>query len=156
MAKGKKLEKEFEEDAQLKAQPDFLVCWFYDENTGELLDRYKMPNNKDKAEPHLPPHATLLEPPENVKGMKPYFVNGHWELRVKEKIPVYKPVDDQELTIMVPVLEKILVQDPSHPEKQSEDFIWVTTRITPEGEAARATARKEAFHAQQRAWGLEE
>lgn len=153
---AKKKEREFILDDELKAQPDFVVCWIYNEDTGELIDKYRMPNNKDKLEVHLPPNATLKKPPEHEKGFKPFFVNDRWELRPKEPEKKFKPVDDHELKIDIPVLQKKLVADPQDATKTIETFEWVTTQITPEGEAERSRARREAFLKQQREWGLEE
>ncbi len=153
---AKKQEREFVLDAELKAQPDFVVCWLYNEDTGELIEKYRIPNNKDKADVHLPPFATLKKPPEHEKGFKPFFINDRWELRPKEEAKPFKPPEDEHnLKVERPILQKVLVKDPEDPSKIVEKFDWVQTQMTPENEEARAVARRQAFLRQQREWGLE-
>lgn len=154
-AKTPKKEREFEEADLLLAQPDTMTGYQYNPQTGEYRGEYVFPNNKDKLETHYPPHTAAVAPPAfDPKTTTPFFVDGAWELRPRaQKLSV--PSVDEPLKLKIPVLTAVQVENPLNPGEMIDDFVWVQEEITAEGEMQKAEARQAAFHAQQRAWGLE-
>lgn len=153
MKQAKKVEKEFAEAAALAAQPDTVTGYQYSPESGQFIGEYTFPNNKDKEEVHLPPNTTLEAPPV-AEGHVAFFVDGSWELHPVET-QVFRPKDEYELKIERPILTRVQVPDPENPGRAIDSLQWVSTPFSPETEEERALARKNEFHAQQRAWGLE-
>lgn len=154
-AKTPKKDIEFEEAAALLTQPDTVVGYQYNPETGEYRGEYTFPNNKDKVEIHYPPNTVTMAPPSfDKKTQTPFWLNGAWELRPRED-KLHRPPGEEALKLKLPVLTKVQVKQPGKSGEFMEDFVWVQEEVTPEGELQKAQARQAAFHAQQREWGLE-
>lgn len=148
-------EREFREDAALKAQPDFVTGYQYSPDNGRFIGPYTIHNNKDKMDVHLPPFTTLEKPPAVSAGQEAFWRDGSWVVDASTKIRIYQPDEPPEPhKVEVPVFKKVNRPKPEKPD-ETEELIEIEREVvTIESIQQNATTVREKFEAQQRAWGL--